>query len=112
MNIIKTSREMDRKDIYKMTKGAGVRKLKELKGATVCVNDWILFTDQNNNGEEVKLLSIKTDEGIYATNSKPFIEEFLKLAEVLDYDMHDVAINILTRTSKAGREFMTLALTD
>ena len=57
--------------------------MKDVVGETLDVSDYVIYEDENINGEMVKLASIATEEGVYTTSSASFIRSLEK--------MHDLA---------------------
>lgn len=113
MDIIKTNRDMSGRELYHMTTSANIHKMQEAKGSVLVVEDWCRYDDVNSKGENQELLSIKTDDGtVFATNSKTFAEEFLKINDILGGNLKGEGIAVVTGVSKAGREFLTCALAD
>lgn len=106
MNIIFTNKELDKREIYKHTRGASV-SIKDCEdGAIIVPAEVCIYEDLNNNGEAVTITSIIDKDGKhYVTNSRFFREE---LTYILDL-MKDEEFGLVVRkqTSKGGRPFVT-----
>lgn len=111
MNIIKMYPEKpSKKTAYNLTMSPKMRNMKELKGTSLDVEAWCKYEDVDaKTGELRPILSIMTPEGeVFGTNSATFIDDFEKMVELFGSDGVD-AVEIISGTSKAGREFITCA---
>ena len=111
MNIVKIYPENPSKKVaYSLTMSPKMRNMKELKGSILEVAAWCRYEDMDaKTGEQRPILSIMTPEGeVFGTNSATFIDDFEKMAELFGADGVD-AIEVVSGTSKAGREFITCA---
>lgn len=110
MTITKTSKELNKKEAYKMTLDAGIKKMRDYLGLQIDVQAYCLYTDFNSkDNKEVEVLSIMDMDGaVYATNSATFKKDFMNIAKLMDGE--DFSIGITSGTSKAGREFITCTL--
>lgn len=106
MEILNVSREdLDKKDKYLLVASPEIKKMKELAGKSVELIDWILYTTMDREtGEAYKVLSIRTVDGSYATNSPTMIESFEQIIACFGSDFK--VINIFTGKSNKGREFL------
>ena len=111
MNIIEKSCEMKKSEIFRMTKDASIKKVSENIGLNVEVDKWLVYSENNSKGEEVTVLSIMGKDGeVYATNSPTFRNQFYDIVEMLGEEMID-RIEIVSGTSKNGRDFVTCSYT-
>lgn len=115
LNIIKKSSEnITKKDVFKMTKNQNIRTMKTVDdGSIMTVVHWCLFEDNNSSGEVVEILSIMNESGeVFATNSKSFKDMFFDIIDILDEgdDVEGFEIEKLGGKTKAGRDFVTCAL--
>lgn len=109
MNIIKMYPEKaSKKTAYNLTMSPKMRNMKELKGSTLDVEAWCKYEDVDAKTNELRpILSIMTPEGeVFGTNSSTFIGDFEKMVELFGPDGVE-AVEIISGTSKAGREFIT-----
>lgn len=110
MRIVKSSPELSPVDIYKLTMNPNATKMKEVAGQRLEVAAYAVYEDvDKKTGELQNILAIKTPEGeVFATNSHTFIEEFAKMVDFFGgYDMRVDAVEVITGTSKAGRDYIS-----
>ncbi len=111
MNIVRIYPETPgKKTTYALTMSPKMRNMKELKGSVLEVAAWCKYEDVDaKTGELRPILSIMSPEGeVFGTNSATFIDDFEKMADMFGADGVD-AVEIISGTSKAGREFITCA---
>ena len=111
MNIVTIYPETPSKKVtYALTMSPKMRNMKELKGSTLEVSAWCKYEDVDaKTGELRPILSIMSTEGeVFGTNSATFIDDFEKMAQLFGPGGVD-AIEVVSGTSKAGREFITCA---
>ena len=111
MKIIKTTiNEDDKKAMYNLTLAPNRGRMTDHKGENMIVTDFILYEDVKRDGIDVTMLSICLGDGsVLSTVSESFIREFAKIEELFGMP---VAIQILSGTSKNGREFVYCTLGD
>lgn len=111
MNIIKTSRELNKKELYKLTKAPNSCSMTDAVGMTLKVDCWILYQDTNNKGETVEILAIMDGEGkVYTTISETFKRSFLEdICEIFDDPAEFPEIEIIEGTTKNGRTYINCA---
>lgn len=110
MTIIKTSKELTKKETYKMTLDPAIKKMKDYVGSSIDVYAFCMYTDFNGkDNAEVEVLSVMDKDGtVFATNSPTFKKDFMNIAEIMEDD--EYSIGIISGTSNAGREFITCTL--
>ena len=109
MTITKTSRELTKKESYKMTLAPSIKKMRDIVGAKIDVSAFIMYKDVNSDGKEQEILSVMDADGtVYATNSPTFKKDFSNICDIMDGE--DFSIEVISGTSKAGREFITCTL--
>ena len=107
--IIKSNKELTKRESYKLTLAPAIKKMKDFIGVQIEVAAYCLYKDVNKDGKEVEVLSIMDkDGGVCATNSDTFKRDFMNIANLMDGE--DYAIEIISGQSKAGREFITCTL--
>lgn len=112
MEILKANKELDKKEIYFLTKAQDTQKMTEAADQTLDLVAWALYKDHNADGEEVELFSMRTVEGeTYATNSPTFISAFRDILDVFDPEEVN-KIKVMTGTSKNNRTYITCAYTE
>lgn len=111
MNVIKSSENLSKSDIFRMIKNPDVRKIKEVGGETFSLKGYVHYTDINSKGDEVELLAISCEEGNFATNSKTFIDQFIEMVNYFNEEgvKH---FTVVEQTSKNGRTFYQCAYVD
>ena len=106
MEIINTTVQ-DAKTVYKMTKGAGVTKMKTRVGECLPISQYIKYIDRNSAGEEKEVLSIAFEDGtVSATASPTFIQDFDDILAIMGGDARGETIRICEKESKAERKFI------
>lgn len=100
---------------YDLAMSPKAQKLSDCKGQRIELAAYCTYMDEktdkqgNATGEVQEILSVMTTEGeIYSTNSATCIRELHKMIELFGMD-EITAVEIIPGTSKAGREFITLA---
>ena len=107
--ITKTSKELTKKEVYQMTMSPKIQKISDNKGVVIDVAAYCFYSDEKDDGKTVDILSVMDADGsIYATNSPTFRDDFERICEIMDGE--DFSIEVISGTSKAGREFVTCAL--
>lgn len=75
------------------------------------VTGYVIFEDTNKTtGNDVELLSLLTDIGVVATQSKTFKDKFLDIWNMFCEDMEEIPIKKISGTTKAGRPFVSCTL--
>lgn len=94
--------------IYNLTMSPKMKQMRTLKGSRVEIAAWCIYEDTNaKTGELQPILSIQTPEGeVFGTNSATMQADFLRMVDVFGADGIG-AIEIISGTSKAGREYIT-----
>lgn len=109
MKIVKTSKALTPQEIYFLTMAPTVQKMSDAESQIIEVDSWAVYEDENSKGETQTILAIKTPENeVFATNSKTFKEDFVKMNELfnsMDETVH--AIKVTSGMSKNDRKFIT-----
>lgn len=109
MQVLKSSEGLSKKGIYDLTRSPKIKKLSDAVGSVLPVSAYAIYLDEKNDGDAVQILSIQTDDGsVYATNSATANTEFETILDIMGQD--PFSVEIIRGTSKAGREYITLAL--
>ena len=107
--ITKTNKDLNKKEVYQMTKSPKIQKMSNNKGEVIDVAAYCFYTEEKNDGKSVDIVSIMDNDGaVYATNSPTFMSDFEDICDIMEGE--DFSIEIISGTSKAGREFITCAL--
>lgn len=109
MNIVKTNKELDKKDIYKMTLSPSIKRMRDCVGSVIPVINYCIYTDKKSDGDEMTILSIMDEDGVcFATNSPTFHRDFERIVDIMGDESFE--IEVISGTSKNGRDFITCAL--
>ena len=107
--IIKSNKELTKRESYKLTLDPAIKKMKDFIGVQIEVAAYCIYKDVNKDGKEVEVLSIMDkDGGVCATNSETFKRDFMNIEELMDGE--EYTIEIISGQSKSGREFITCTL--
>lgn len=110
MEIIKKTPNLTSADLYALTKGNDVRKMADAKGETLDIVKFVLYTDEDKNGNPMNVLAVETAEGArYATNSKTFTRNFGDIMDIFEAgnDELPTRFKVGSGRSKNGREYLT-----
>ena len=110
MNIIETSTGLNDRQIFNITQGKEVQKLKDNDGRQFDIVEYIIYEDADaKTGEMRELLAFMTDDGdIIGTNSPTVIKTFRAMKEQFKLPFTD--IKIVSDVSKNGQTFYDIAL--
>ena len=108
-NIIEKSRELTNQELYLLTMSPKADSVKNHVGERIDVSAWLLFEDvDKKTGEVHSVLSVLTPENeVFSTISPTFQADFMDMVELFK---NDFAFEIVSRKSKAGRQFVTCVL--
>ena len=109
MNIItKSANVASYFDLYKLVQSPERKKLTDIKGQTIELDTWVLYTEPDKDGKEMKLLALTTVDGLaYCTNSATFCRSFenaVAMFAQFGEEFHEIQVTI--GTSKNGREYI------
>lgn len=114
--IIKSSGNLDTYSEYDLIESPAIVSLKNVENkCLICVGEWVKYLTVDNNGNEIKCISVQdanTGE-VFSGQSATFRESFDDIVDRVS-DMEEVPevffIEVLHRTSKAGRDYLICAL--
>lgn len=114
--IIKSSGNLDIYSEYDLIESPAITSLKNVENKElICVGAWVKYLTVNNDGNEITCISVQdanTGE-TYSGQSVTFRESFEGVVDRVS-DMEEVPdmffIEVLHRTSKAGRDYLICAL--
>lgn len=109
MNIItKSANVASSFDLYKLVQSPERKKLTDVKGQTIELDKWVLYTEPDKDGKEMKLLSLSAADGsAYCTNSATFCRSFEgAVAMFAQFGEEFHKIQVTTGTSKNGRDYI------
>lgn len=111
MQIIASANVSNAAQMYTLTKSPERHKMSEIVDTTIQMNSWVVYTGVDKNGDDIELMSISTDAGVFCTNSQTFIREFMD-AYTMFNDMGEKfdSIKVIQGKSKAGRPYLTCAV--
>lgn len=113
MEIIKKTANINAADLFAMTKGPDVRKMRDAKGETLDLLAYVIYKDDKNDGEPVTVLAVKTVDGaMYATNSKTFIRNFSDILAMYEECGEELPTRykVGSARSNAGLEYLTCTI--
>ena len=109
MELLKTNKELSKKEIYFLTKTQDAQKMTEAANQELELTSWAIYKDHNADGEEVELFAMRTVEGeTFATNSPTFISAFRDILDVFEPE-EITKLKVMTGTSKNNRTYITCA---
>lgn len=112
MKVIRSKNEnITVKEKYLMSMNPEIRRMRDAEGTVIPVKNWMLYSDQDKDGNEQTLFSVLSEDNVaYATNSRTFIESFTQLCDMFTESGEEItAFKVLGGQSKAGRHFITCA---
>lgn len=114
MRIINSDKTYSPKEAYRFTLDPAIRSLKDMKGqGPLKVEGWMQYEDTDRTTGEVKtILAISTDKGVFGTNSPTAREDFESICSLYGEGELPEPIEVLSGTSKSGREFVKVRLAD
>ena len=110
MEIIRKTEGLNSADLYALTKGNDVRKMADAKGEVLDVLKFVLYKDEDTNGNPMTVLAVETVGGAkYATNSKTFVRNFGDILAILDDGNEPMPTRYIVGSSrsKSNREYLT-----
>lgn len=110
MEIIKKSQGMTSGDLYGLTKGNDVRGMADAKGEVLDILHYVLYKDENQEGEPMTVLAVKTVDGAkYATNSKTFVRNFSDILAIYEEggETPPTRYKVGSGRSRSNREYLT-----
>ena len=109
MELLKTNKELSKKEIYFLTKTQDAQKMTEAADQELELTSWAIYKAHNADGEEVELFAMRTVEGeTFATNSPTFISAFRDILDVFEPE-EITKLKVMTGTSKNNRTYITCA---
>lgn len=114
MNILKTNikdNEWNMETAFNLFESDSRIAMKEVAGKTLSVAQYVIYEDENSNGDMVKLASIATDDGVYTTSSASFIRSLEKLHDLAERcGEHITTLRVYEQKStRNGRTFLNCA---
>lgn len=110
VEIKRSSRELDKVTIYRMTLDNAITSCKDLDdGTEITVDAWIEYDDTKENGKVETIFAIlATDGKVYACTSKTFARNVLEIADVFDGELFTIIKN--SGVTKADKPFIYATL--
>ena len=110
MEIIRKTEGLTSADLYALTKGNDVRRMADAKGEVIDITKYVLYRDEDVNGNPMSVLAVETVDGVkYATNSKTFVRNFCDILAIFGEGGDELPTRYLVGSgrSKNGREYLT-----
>ena len=110
MRIIEQSRELSKKEIYKMTLDAGIESMKNVEdGMLIDVDAVVTFEDEKKDGELVTITSIMAHDGnVFAFQSSTFRNSLINIMEIMEGEPFSIIKE--SGETKSGRSFINCRL--
>lgn len=113
MTITYKTENLTAADIFALTKGDDVKKMRDAEGETLEVKKFVIYDDVDVKGERMTVLAIETASGVrYATNSKTFVRNFTDILEIHKAAGEAMPTKFIvgSGTSNHGRKYLTCAV--
>ena len=108
MEIISKSKEFNKQEVYKLTRGQSIN-MKDAIGTAFSPVGYIKYKEENSKGEVVEILAIlSTDGSVYSTMSATFKREFQYIWDLMEGDEFTIAV--IGGVSKSNRDFVSCTL--
>ena len=110
MEIIRKTNGLTSADLYALTKGNDVRKMADAKGEVLDIVKFVLYKDEDVNGNEMTVLAVETVDGAkYATNSKTFVRNFSDILAIYEAGDEEIPSRFMVGSgrSKSNRAYLT-----
>ena len=109
MEIIRTNIDRtNKKEVYRITKSASQRVQDCEPGLSLPVDKWAIYAEENNKGEQQKVLAIVSGDMKISTISATFIRSFEECVDLMEGEPFSIIIT--GGTSKGGRKFVDCEL--
>lgn len=114
MTIKKSTENLTMKELYDLTRNPETKRMSDHKGKTISVDQYMIREEEKGDtGEVVTIVSIKSGEDIFATNSPTFVREFESLVDMAEKSGATIQhIKVTGGKSRAGREYVTCVYVD
>ena len=114
MTIIKATPNLSMKDKYDLTRNPETERMSNHKDEVLSIDQFMIREELNaSNNEPVTIVSIKSGDTVYATNSAVFVREFTSLvgmAEEANETIHH--IKVIGGRSRNNRDFISCVYVD
>lgn len=108
INILKTNKEISKKDLYYLTMAPDSTKMSEAVGETIDIQYAVIYEDVRNDKTSTVSAIMDVDGRVYATNSNSFKE---RLEDILEFfPDEEISIKVCQGTSKSGRPYIYCTL--
>lgn len=110
MNIIETSKELNKKEEYLLTLNRNMISVKDIEdGTKIEFEDYAIYEDINSRGENVEILTILTpSKDVYCTKSSTFKRSFKDMYNMMDGEKFTLIKT--SGTTNAGRPYVDCVL--
>ena len=114
MKIIKSTNNLSMKDKYDLTRNPETERMSSHKEEVLTVDQYMIREEESpNSGTSVTIVSIKSGDAIYATNSTVFVREFSALVEMAEEANETIHhIKVVGGRSKNNRDFISCVYID
>lgn len=110
MEIKYKSCELDKKQLYKHTRGMSIPMKEVQDGKVITPAEIVVYTDSRADGSEVIITSIIDTNGAhYTTSSDVFRRELSDIVQIMDGEPFDLVV-IKKQSKTGGRTYVTCSL--
>ncbi|MBP5412806.1 MAG: hypothetical protein J6Y47_06110 [Bacteroidales bacterium] len=113
MEIILKTDNLTAADIFALTKGDDVKKMRDAEGETLELAKYVMYNDKDVHDEPMTVLAVETVTGVrYATNSKTFVRNFSDIMEIHKAAGEPAPTKFVvgSGTSNHGRKYLTCSV--
>lgn len=114
MTIKKCTQNLTMKDKYDLTRNPETERMANHKDEILSVDQYMIREEENGaTGEPVTIVSIRSGDKCYATNSSVFVREFASLVEMAE-EANDTIhhIKVIGGRSRNNRDFISCVYID
>lgn len=110
-NIIEKSRELSKREEYKLCKDDNSISVQNAEGVVFEPEAYVLYETTDSKGNAIEVLSILSKDGdVYSAISETFKRHFFDIMESFEGSGEEFEILITSGTSRNGRKFASCTL--
>ena len=114
--LINTNKTFDAYETYDLLESPAIKSLKNVANSElICVGNWCIYDTKDKSGNSITCVSLQdaTTCEVFSGQSKTFRESFehiISIISSMETTPSEFFIEVLHRTSKAGREYIICSL--